>query len=130
MDLANVGGTMTGGSTVALTMSGMFANKVSYTTPTHTRLEPRTVDFFLTPSETTAKDPGVARAGLKIYFADRLQEEGCCTVAAGSVIVDVGIRWSLNQPDTLVDEALDYLQSAAFSAALSDAIKKGILPTA
>lgn len=129
MDLANVGGTMTGGSTVALTLSGITPNKASFTAPSHTRLSPRTVDVFFTPSETTAKDPGVARAGMKIYFADRTVEEGCCTVAAGSVIFDVSARWSLNQPETLVDDALEYLQSATFAAAFKDALVKGILPT-
>lgn len=47
---------------------------------------------------------------------------------AGSVIIDVGIRWSLNQDEALVDEAIDIAQSVLYSEAFANAIKKGFLP--
>lgn len=131
LSLLNVGGTATGGSTVALVPAGVSSNgqKSSFLTPSSTRLAPRQIDFLSTPAKTTAADPGVARAGIKIYFGDRESTEGCCNVQQGAVIIDVGVRWHLNQPETLVDEALSYLRSVAFSIALADAIKKGILPS-
>jgi hypothetical protein len=131
MNLANLGGSMTGGSTVVLTPAGLSAGgKASYTNPDHTRLEPRIVDFFVSQAKGQGSDPGVARSGLKISFASRTTEEGCCNPAAGSVIIDIGIRWPLSQPYTVVDSALDYLQSLVFSSAFVDGIAKGTLPTA
>lgn len=129
MNLSNWGGTMTGGATKALTLISLNAGGAAFATPDHTRLEPETVTFYAQPAKSTASDPGVARAGMKISLAQREAAEGCCTIQAGSVIVDVGIRWSLNQPETLVDDALKYLQSAAFTSALADAVKKGTIPT-
>lgn len=127
--VANVGGSMTGGSSVVLSYSGSPGyGKASFTTPTNTRLAPRTVDFLMTPAKSTASDPGVARGGVKITFADRTSTEGCCTVQAGSVIIDLAVRWSLNQPETLVDDAIDVLQALTFNAAFIDAVKKGTLP--
>ena len=129
MNLANLSGTMTGGSTVVLTPAGLSAGgKASYTNPDHTRLEPRVIDFFVTEAKGQGTDPGVARAGIKISFASRTTEEGCCTTAPGTVIIDLGVRWPLSQPQSVVDGAIDYLQSLVFNAAFTDAVK-GILPT-
>lgn len=129
MDITNVGGTLTGGSTVALASSGMSSQgKASYATPDHTRVEPRTVDFLVKQATTTANSPGVARSGIKIAFANRLEVEGCCDVKAGTVIIDVDVRWPLSQPETLVDDALSYLRALVHTTAFSDAVKKGILP--
>lgn len=129
MNVANVGGTMTGGTTLALTLIGLTGGKASFATPTHSRLEPETVDFLVTPAVTNKTDPGVARSGLKISLANRLETEGCCGVQAGTVIIDVGLRWPLSQPESIVDTAIDLLQSLVFNTAFVDALKKGTLPT-
>lgn len=129
LTVANVGGTLTGGASVNLAFAGMVnAQKASFVLPTHTRLSGRQVDVLSTPAATTAKDPGVARGGLKITMSDRQTEEGCCTVSQGSVIIDVGVRWSLNQPEALVDEAIENLRALVFTQAFMDSVKKGILP--
>jgi hypothetical protein len=131
MNLLNKGGTMTGGATVVLTPAGLYAGgKASYTTPDHTRLEPQVIDFLVTQAVAKGTDPGVARSGLKIAFANREQAEGCCTVQPGTVIIDVGLRWPLAQPEAVVDGAIAYLQALVFSTAFVDALKKGVLPTA
>lgn len=88
------------------------------------------IDFLVKTPVTTSKDPGVARSGLKIAFANRVEAEGCCTVIPGTVIVDVDFRWPLSQPETLVDDVIAYLKGLVWSTAFSDAIKKGVLPTA
>jgi hypothetical protein len=127
--VANVGGTLTGGASVTLTNAGNSAGtKASFVTPTHTRLAPRTVDILMQPAKTTNADPGVARGGMKIAFGDRLTEEGCCTVNSGTVIIDVGVRWPLNQAESLVDDSLEMLQALVFSPAFIAAVKTGILP--
>lgn len=126
----NNGGSMTGGSSAAATYAGSpQPGRSSYTLPGHTRLTPRTLDVFVSQAVTTAADPGVARAGFKVTIGDRVSEEGCCSVQQGSVIADVSIRWSLNQSDSLVDTAIDYLQSMSFHQALVDAIKNGVPPS-
>lgn len=129
LSVNNVGGSLSGGATQVLTFAGsQNGSKVSYVTPAHTRLAMRQVDFYSQAARTTPSDPGVARGGLKVTFGDRQAEEGCCTVQQGSVIIDVGVRWSLNQPATLVDDAIAELRALVFTAAFEDAVKKGILP--
>lgn len=130
LSIANVGGTLTGGSTVLLTFAGSpQPGKASYVAPDHTRLAQRTVDFLATQAVTTAKDPGVARGGLKITFGDRQTSGECCSVQQGSVIIDVGVRWSLNQPEALADDAVKLLQAVVFSPAFINAVKKGLIPS-
>lgn len=128
--VSNVGGTLTGGANQTLSSGGIpTPGKAVFFTPTHSRLAVREVDFLTTPAKTTATDPGVARGGLKITYGDRQSTEGCCTVQAGSVIVDVGVRWSLNQPESLVDDAISELQALVFTPAFIAAVKQGVLPT-
>jgi hypothetical protein len=131
MNLLNYGGTMTGGSTVVLTPAGLYAGgKASYTTPSHERLTPQVVDFLVTPAVTSKSEPGTARSGLKVALANRVESEGCCNVQPGTVIIDVGFRWPLSQPESLVDDAIKYLQALVFTSAFVDACKKGTLPVA
>jgi hypothetical protein len=121
---------MTGGATVVLTAAGLYAGgKASFTTPNHSRLEPQVIDFLVTPANTTPTSPGTARSGLKISLANRVETEGCCDVQAGTVIIDVGLRWPLSQPESVVDDAVAYLQALVFNTAFVDALKKGVLPT-
>lgn len=129
LTLPNNGGTQTGGTSIALTSSGKTTNgKASFVLPTHSRLAAREVDFTVAAAKTTNTDAGVARAGAKILLANRIEAADCCTVKAGSVIIDIGIRWSLNQDETLVDEAIDIAQSILYTEAFANAIKKGLLP--
>lgn len=125
----NLGGALSGGTSQTLTYAGnLNGTKASFVLPTHTRLAQRAVDYYSNPAKTTAADPGVARAGMKITFSDRTSEEGCCTVQQGSVIVDLGVRWHLNQPETLVDDAIEELQALVFTPEFIQAVKKGVLP--
>lgn len=130
MNIAHVGGTLTGGATVALSPSGIQPGKSVFVTPSHTRLTPQIVQFTTTAPVTTAKDPGVARSGLQISFAGRQTEEGCCTVQQGQVVADIGLRWSLNQPSTLVDDVVELLQGIVMDPSFKDALTKGVLPSA
>lgn len=124
-----IGATLTGGSVVALSPAGVAPGKSTFVSPDHTRLTPETVEFTTAPGTPQNTDPGVARSGLKISFASREMEEGCCTVKAGAVIVDVNFRWNLNQPGTVADDVIAYLKGLVYTTAFSDAMKKGILPS-
>jgi hypothetical protein len=131
LTVANVGGTLTGGASVVLSSAGVTGSgKSSFTMPDHTRLTPRVVDFYVTPVKSSKSDPGVARSGLKISLGDHEVVEGCCTNKQGSIIIDVGLRWSLEQPDTLIDTAIELLQALATAdGVLADTLRKGALPT-
>ena len=124
----NFGGTITGGTSLTFRPATITGNKSIFLAPNHTRLAAREVDFIVSNAKTTPSDPGVARASAKILLSNRDAQEGCCGVVAGSVIIDVGIRWSLSQDEALVDDALKYLQSLAFSQELRDAIIAAVLP--
>lgn len=123
------GATLSGGSVVALTNRGTSSGgKVSFVTPTSSQLEPQVIDFLMKAPVSNSSDPGVARAGLKIAFASRTEEAGCCTTKTGTVIVDLEIRWPLSQPDTVVDDVISYLRGLVYTQAFVDAIKLGNLP--
>lgn len=127
MDIT-IGATLTGGTTLVLQPAGITPGKSVLAVTGSTRLEPKSVQFYAEAPVSKANDPGVAKTGMKVSLANRLTEEGCCTVAAGTVIIDVGVRWPLSQPETLVDEAVDILQGLVFSTEFISAIKAGILP--
>jgi hypothetical protein len=130
ISLPNLGGTMTGGSSTSLTIgTNNSAGRSSFITSSHTRLAPRTIEILTSAAKTTAADPGVAKSQVRINFADRTAEEGCCTVQAGLVAFAIDARWHLNQPEALVDEAIDYLQSIVFTQEFRDALVKGVLPS-
>lgn len=127
--LVKIGATLTGGTDTTLSPAGLSAGgKATYTTPDHSRLAPEVIDFLVTAPTPSKTDPGVARSGLKIAFASRTTEEGCCSVSLGTVIVDVNFRWPLSQPESVVDDAIAYLKGLVYTTAFEDAVKKGILP--
>lgn len=128
--VVKLGATLTGGTDTTLTSAGLSAGgKASFVAPDSTRLEPRLVDFLVKAPVTTQNQPGVARSGLKVSFASRMQASGCCDVQAGNVIVDLDFRWPLSQPETVVDDAIAYLKALVYTQEFADAVKKGILPS-
>jgi hypothetical protein len=125
-----LGATLTGGVSTVLASSGLSAGgKASFVAPDHTLLEPRVVDIFVTKPTTTTADPGVARSGLKVAYASRTTESGCCNVNAGTIIADVAFRWPLSQPEAVVDDAIAMLRALVYTQEFADAIKSGILPS-
>jgi hypothetical protein len=124
-----IGATLTGGTVKALSPAGVAPGKSTFVSPDHSRLTPETVEFTTAPGTPQNTDPGVARSGLKLSFASREMEEGCCTVKAGAVIVDVNFRWNLNQPEAVADDVYDWLQGILYTAECRNSFKKGILPS-
>lgn len=129
MDIT-VGATLTGGSTVVLNPAGLQPGKSTYTAPGHSRLTPKVVSFTVSSITPTAKEPGVARSGMQISLSGQQTEEGCCTVQKGLVAIDIGTRWHLNQPESLVDDAIELLQALVFKPEFAQAMKAGVLPSA
>lgn len=118
--------TLSGGTAVLLKPSGVTAGKSAFVTPSSTRLAPRSVE--MTASGSASGDNPIGRTGVKITFADRTVEEGCCTVREGAVIVDLGVRWSLNQPEALATSAIAHLRAIVNSAEFESAVLTGVLP--
>lgn len=120
--------TVTGGTATVLIPINQVGNRAQWAFPTHTRLTPHTLSIVIEPANTTSVDPGVARTSFKISKANRLAEEGCCTVKAGTVIIDVGVRWPLAQPSTEVDTVVADLQALVNSPSFKLAIISGLYP--
>jgi hypothetical protein len=129
-NVSNVGGTMTGGATMALTSAGVTqTGKVSFTTPTSTRLTPEYVYFRVSGGDAgNASNPGTAKATVSVAYADRTVAEGCCTTQAGFIVLEAEARWPLTLPEATVVEAYDLFRSLVNSAQFKDAFIKGTLP--
>lgn len=124
------GATLTGGSSVTLSPAGFLPGKSSYVGPGNTRLEPETVEFTVSGGSPGAVKPGTAKTGVKISFANRLAEEGCCTVTPGLIVANLGITWDLSQPESLVDALIARLRAVVYHSSFPDMVKKGVLPSA
>lgn len=129
-NVANVGGSMTGGSTVALTSAGFTqSGKASFTTPDSSRLTPQNVYFKVTNGDPgNASNPGTGRTHIQIAFGSRTTPEGCCTPVAGFITFDLEVRWPLQLDIALVEEAYALFQALMFSQQTEDAIKLGVTP--
>lgn len=123
------GATLTGGATVALSPAGVQPGKSVYVAPGNSRLAIRRVEFSATTGSSNGKDLGTARSGMKITFADREADDGCCTVKQGAVIIDLGLRWDLSQSEASAEAVLAYLQGLVFTTEFHDLLVKGNVPT-
>lgn len=123
-----VGATPSGGTATVLQSSGQSPGKSTFTTPSSTHLVPQKVEITSSGGNALATDPGTVRTGLKVSFASRVQEEGCCTVKAGAVIADLGIRWNLSQPESVVDALKGVLVGILEDDEFWTAVKTGRLP--
>lgn len=123
-----IGATLTGGTAVTLHPAGLTPGRAVLAVTGSTRLVPKTVEFTSAAPVSKPNDPGTARTGLKVSFANREVEEGCCTVSAGTVIMDLGIRWPLSQPEAVVDDVIAYLRGLVYTTEFVQAVKAGILP--
>lgn len=121
--------TVTGGTDTTLTPISLQGARSQFAFPTHTRLTPHTLSIVIEPATTTQVDAGTARTSFKIAKANRLVEEGCCTVKSGTVIVDIGVRWPLSQPSTEVDIVVADVIALVTSPAFKNAIVSGLYPT-
>lgn len=127
MSALTIGGTQSGGTSKTLTPAGGTNGRYSWVFPEHTALSQRMMTVQVINTPVSKDNLGVQEARVDFALTDAAASEGCCGTTSGGVYVNLKIRWSLNQPSTTVDTALDYLQGAAFATFLEDAIKKGII---
>jgi hypothetical protein len=125
------GATLSGGSSVTLTPTGIQPGKSTYVGPNHTRQTVETVGFTVSVQPANAKTGklGTGRIGLTLRFTELPEsEDPCCATTPQYVNVDMGITSSTGVSDTLVHRARDYLRGISFTTAFSDALDKLILP--
>lgn len=128
MSTLTIGGTQSGGTSKTLTPAGQDnSGRVRYAFPEHTALTQRLLVVGVKAQPVSKTSLGTQEATVDISLKDSATSESCCSTVAGGVFINVKMRWDLNQPESLVDTALDYLQGAAFAAFLEDAIKKGLI---
>lgn len=124
----SIGGTQSGGTAKTLTGAGQDGQgRYRYAFPEHTALSQRLMVVGTKAQPVTKDSLGAQEATVDFILTEAAAAGDCCGTVSGGVYVNLKLRWSLNQPSTLVDTAIDYLQGAAFSAALDDAIKKGLI---
>lgn len=123
-----IGGSQTGGTAKTLTPSGTDSSgRVRFAFPEHTALSQRLIVVGVKAQPVTKDSLGAQEATVDLILTEAAAASGCCGTVTGGVYVNLKLRWSLNQPSTLVDTAIDYLQGAAFATFLEDAIKKGLI---
>lgn len=123
------GGSRTGTTDIAFTsVGGSPVNQTILRAPTDSRLLPRQIKFITNTPNTSSTNPGNARSTVRFVLGNRVESETCCDVKAGTVTVDLVVNWPLNQPDSLVDELISWLQGLAYNSALPSLIKNGVLP--
>lgn len=133
MNLLNVGGTLTGGSTVAYTPAGVSPGKSVFVGPNHSRT--RTDQFSLTASQTPPNTKtgaaGQGRVGTQLLqLIPVAAEEGCCTTKVASFQVDTSVKTSSDFTDAQVDTSIDLYRALVMTAEWKNAVKKLILASA
>lgn len=121
------GATLTGGSAVVLASAGVSPGKSTFVGPAHSRAQPDLVELGVSGT-TTGSNP-VGRSSVKLTIIDRSVEEGCCTAADGSGIIDLGVRIGLNQPESVSDRLIARIRALVYTTAFENMVKKGILPS-
>lgn len=129
MSALTIGGTQTSGTSKVLSPAGADSSgRYRFVFPEHTALSNRTLTAGVKAQPVTKDSLGSQEASVDLVLTEAAVSGGtCCGTVTGGVYVNLKIRWSLNQPSTLVDTALDYLQGVAFAQFLEDAVKKGII---
>lgn len=128
MSTLSIGGTQSGGTSKTLTPAGQDkSGRYRFAFPEHTALSQRLMTVGVKNQPVTKTSLGSQTALIDFALTDSSASATCCDTQTGGVFVNLKVTWSLNQPSTLVDTALDYLQGAAFAVFLEDAIKKGLV---
>lgn len=120
--------TVTGGTPTTLTSNGFANGKGIYVFPTSSHLTPARIEISAKGPVSTPTNPGVARSVSKLTRGTRVVSEGCCDAVEGYAIADLTMRWSLSQPEQVIDDLIDDLRAYVQSDAFVSTIKSGLLP--
>lgn len=123
-----IGGTQSGGVSTVLTPAGHDASgRIRFALPTHTALNQRIITVGASNGAPTKQDLGFAGGTVDVAFANAASGAECCTVQLGGVYINLKVRRALNQPDSVVDDAVATLQGVAFAQFLKDLMKMGLV---
>lgn len=131
MNLLNVGGTLTGGTTVALTPAGISPGRSVFVGPDHSRNRTDVVTLTAnsTPSNAKTGAAGVGRIGTQMKQSIPIAPaDGCCTSATAEIQFDTSVKVNSLADDTALDAAIDRYRALVYTAAWKTAVKSLILP--
>lgn len=121
-----IGGTRSGTTTKAATVSSIEKDRVVYNLPTHTVKEPRVV--IISRNLPGSADKDVLKYNVKVVFGDRNTDD---TARSGNVIIEASIRIPQDQGATLAEEAVSYLAGwLANTTFVASAAEGGVIPLA
>lgn len=120
--------TVTGGTSTTLTPNGYANGKGVYLFPSNSHLAPARIEISAKGPVSSPSNPGVARSVSKLTRGTRVVSEGCCDAVEGYAIADLTVRWSLSQPESVLDSLIADLRAYVQSDAFVSTIKAGILP--
>lgn len=121
-----IGGTRSGTTTKAASVSSIEKDRVVLNLPTHTVKAPRVVIFNRQLPGGGDKD--VLKYGFKAVFGDR-NSDG--SARSGNVIIEVSVRVPQDQGATLAEECLSYIAGlSADTTFMATALEAGVLPLA
>ena len=120
------GGTLSGTTTVATTVSSIERDRVVHDFPSHSAKEPRVLIFQR--QLPAAGGSGSLKAVIKTVFGD-LNEDG--TSRSGNVIVETKITIPQDQTSVLAEDALEHHYAVLRDASVTDPlVEKGQIPYA
>lgn len=123
------GATLTGGTDLVYSDSGQGSSgERVFASTTSTILEPRQIKIKATIPTTTSANPGSSRSEVRFILGSRVQDEGCCTVSAGTVMASLTTAWPLTQPVDLVDELIDQIRGFVYTDEFVNLLKQGRIP--
>lgn len=121
--------TVTGGTDAEYTYAGYNGQRHVFVSPANTHLNPQRLEMSASGPTSTKSDIGTASAIQKLTFGTREEQEGCCGVIDGYVIADLKLRWNLNQPESVLDDAIEALRAWVNNPVFVSTIKTGVIPT-
>lgn len=120
--------TQSGGTDTSFVDQGAGnANQRVFMSSTSTLTDPRLIKATTRTSTGSLTKPGQGRSEVLFVLSNTNVSETCCTTKSGAVTFRLNVDWPLDQPSSLVDEGIKWLQGLAYSGYLSDLIKKGVV---
>lgn len=119
------GGTVSGATTVACTITSIEKDRTVFSFPSHTAKEPRLVIF--TRQLPSSGQNAVLRTGFKVVLGD-LNADG--SARSGNAILEVSIRTPQDQEVALSTEAVAMAVAVLNNALMTANLESGVIPFA
>lgn len=120
--------TLTGGTEVELSTTGMVGGKASYAFPGGDRLNG--AHLSITTSTKGSKAAPVASTGVHLTDTRVTESEACCSVSAPTVVFDTGVRFGALDGLTTsqITDSVDRFRAVINSQEFLTAVLTGAIP--